>query len=198
MGLTLFLVCTGCTLLSGTSATAEMRFRSDTLHASLWKRIYVHIPSAWKAERAVYVREVSDGEMERLVARFEGQNDQNDSVVDGCYQGGIPREGSMAHITLRDTLRGENAGLVFTHEYGHYVWSEILTAPERARYRRIWREQLREGSLITSYAAESEEEGFAESFSYYIRKSATLRHTDYRSWQFLDNVQADREAAPIE
>lgn len=177
-------------------ASAELRFRADSLHAPVWKRLYDRMAAVWKADRPVEVREVSDREMDRIVERTEGRRGQrDDSIVDGCYNGDGEEETSPGHITLRASLRGADAEMVFTHEYGHYVWDEILSDTDRSGYRRLWREQRHADHLVTSYAAEDVEEGFAEAFAYYLRKPETLRRRDSRSWAFLNDVQRDRELA---
>jgi hypothetical protein len=175
--------------LVNSSAHAQLRFRGESTHTGVWRRVYSQLPAVWKAHRTVYVREISDGEMDKLVERFEGPSDKDDSIVDGCYQGNADPEETAGRITLRESLHGENATLVFVHEYGHYVWSNILTGEDRTYYRRLWREQKRNGSLVTEYAGDSDEEGFAEAFAYFIRRPAMLRRLDARSSRFLSDFQ---------
>jgi hypothetical protein len=171
-------------------AYAQLRFRADTQHGGLWRRVYGELPEAWKARQVVYVREITDSEMDRFVERFEGPNDRkSDSIVDGCYQADPASDEMAGRITLRRSLRGENAALVFTHEYGHYVWANVLSGADRLHYRRIWREQKRSGELVTEYAADSDEEGFAEAFAYFIRRPKALRRADARSWRFLTELE---------
>src|SRR5438128_2066302 len=64
-----------------TRAEAQLRFRIESPHAGLWRRVYSQLPSAWKARRVVYVREVTDREMDRFVEQFEGPNDRTDSII---------------------------------------------------------------------------------------------------------------------
>src|SRR5690242_3286925 len=47
------LFCIGSILLfwRPAAASAELRFKPDSLHAALWKRIYAKMAAAWKAER---------------------------------------------------------------------------------------------------------------------------------------------------
>ena len=132
--------------------------------------------------------------MERLAADLSGEDvDRSDnSVVDGCYQNDGIAEGGAPIITLRDTLRGEQAGLVFTHEYAHFLWDEMLSDAQRARYTRLWRTQKRAHHLVTEYAQASEEEGFADSFAYFARRPALLHKRDAASAQFLRDLSAAR------
>jgi hypothetical protein len=178
-----------CSLFSLRPAGAQLRFRAGTTHGALWRRLYATLPATWKAQDLVYVRELSDGDMDRFIEEFEGPNSKADSIVDGCYQGNHGLQASAGEITLRESLYGENAALVFIHEYGHYVWANLLTEAERARYHRIWREQKRAKSLVTAYAGESDEEGFGEAFAYFIRRPAVLRKADGKSFRFLAEIQ---------
>ncbi|HLV81765.1 MAG TPA: hypothetical protein VKT32_15870 [Chthonomonadaceae bacterium] len=174
---------------------AGLRIAYGAPHAALWKRIYDRIPAPWKTDRPLLVREISDDEMEALVERSGGYSNPEDAatVVDGCYLDGGDTEEEPACITLRETLNGANAGLVFAHEYGHYVWDDLLTESQRARYARLWRVQKRARHLVTGYAGYAEEEGFAEAFSYFVLRPELLRHRDSASWQFLQSAQAARQ-----
>ena len=184
LGATLVLTC-----LTLSPARAQIRFRADSAHGSLWRRLYSQLPAAWKARDLVYVREVTDEDMDRFVERFEGPNSKDNSVVDGCYQANVASDDMAGQITLRQSLHGENAALVFVHEYGHYIWSNVLTNADRARYHRVWRDQKRNRSLVTEYAGDGDEEGFAEAFAYFVRKPATLRRVDSRSSSFIAELQ---------
>ncbi len=179
----------GLACITFTPANAQIRFRADTAHGGLWRRLYSQLPAPWKARALVYIREVTDEDMDRFVERFEGPNSKDNSIVDGCYQANLNSEDTAGQITLRQSLRGESAALVFVHEYGHYVWSNVLTDADRARYRRVWRDQKRNHSLITDYASDSDEEGFAEAFAYFVRKPVTLRRVDGRSMKFFAELQ---------
>jgi hypothetical protein len=177
-------------------ACAYMRIAEDSPHAALLHRVYDHLPDLWKHTRYVVVQEVSDEEMDRLVAEQEGDSRSDDSSsVDGCYQGGGDNTADPAVITLRETLSGSEAAFVFAHEYGHLLWDEFLNRQDRARYAQIWREQKRAGKLVTDYAAVSDEEGFAESFGHFARRPALLRQRDLRSWKFLCALLGQRDHA---
>ncbi|HZT43239.1 MAG TPA: hypothetical protein VFA07_13805 [Chthonomonadaceae bacterium] len=173
-----------------------LRIAEGAPHASLWKRIYDRIPDPWKIDRPLLVREISDGEMDALVERSGGNKNPEDAstVVDGCYLDGGDNEDDPASITLRETLNEQSAGIVFAHEYGHYVWANMLTEDQRARFARLWRTQKRAHHLVTGYASYSVEEGFAESFSYLVMRPEILRRRDSASWQFLQSTQAARAA----
>lgn len=163
--------------------------------APIWKKVYARIPAVWKTGQKLDVREVSGREMARIVEQTRGDDadrDQNgDTVVDGCYQNRRGSEDDTARIFLSDALRGEEVALVFAHEYGHFVWDELLNDRQRDSYYLLWREQKKAEHLVTEYAAESEEEGFAEAFSYFLRKPDTLQKRDPASTKFLRSLQND-------
>ncbi|HLK57613.1 MAG TPA: hypothetical protein VKU00_13695 [Chthonomonadaceae bacterium] len=180
------------------SALAELRIDTETPHAATWRKIYEQLPDAWKSSRIVVVREVSDAEMERLVAQTEGgSNNRSDdgSVVDGVFQPG-EKEEDPDTITLRESLRGSEVDMVFTHEYGHFVWDIRMTRAQRDQYRRIWKVQKHQGSLVTRYAGDSPEEGFAEAFAYFLRKSSVLKRRDADSWNFLNGLLPEKQRTP--
>src|SRR5690242_6393982 len=74
-----FIVCFVCCCSALTRGEAQLRFRIASPHAGLWRRVYSQLPTVWKARRVVYVREVTDREMDRFVEQFEGPNDRTDS-----------------------------------------------------------------------------------------------------------------------
>lgn len=167
-------------------AHAALLVRKDAPHAEQWFRLYNELPPVWKTRRDIKVRELPPEDMARLIVKLGGEeaDRHDDSTVDGCYQSEDEDEDTPV-ITLADTLRGEQASLVFTHEYGHFVWDALLTDRERARYTRLWRTQKRARHLVTEYAGDSGEEGFAEAFAYYLRKPAQLQKRDPASHQFF-------------
>ena len=173
-----------------------LRIADGAPHASLWKRVYDRIPAPWKSDHPLVVREVTDGEMDALVERSGGNKNPEDAstVVDGCYLEGGQDDDDPASITLRETLNEPNASMVFAHEYGHYVWTYMLTESQKARYARLWRAQKRARHLVTGYAGYSVEEGFAEAFSFLVMRPETLHHRDSVSWQFLQSAQTARAA----
>lgn len=173
---------------------ASLHVRDDAPHAEQWFRLYDELPDVWKTRRVIKLRELPLRDMERLIAKLNGDDadKHDDSIVDGCYQSGDEDEDTPI-ITVCDSLRGEQAGLVFTHEYGHFVWDEMLTNSERAHYTRIWRAQKRAHHLVTEYARDSDEEGFAEAFAYFLRKPAQLQKRDPASLQFCRDLLESRQ-----
>lgn len=175
------------------SAQMGLRFDGRTPHAEIIQRVYSQIPDAWKRLRPVVVTECSDAAMRLLVAGTEraGTHSDDDSTVDGCYQ---PAEGkdptAPARITLTESLSPEETELVFTHEFGHLIWDDLLTRAQRRSYASVWRRQSRACRLVTDYACECVEEGFADSFAYFLRKPAFLKKRDPRSFAFLADTEA--------
>jgi hypothetical protein len=180
------------------TATASLHVHKDARHSDLWFHFYDDLPRVWKTPRPILLREFSPHDMERLVASLGGEDvDRSDnSVVDGCYQNDGSEENGAPIITLCDTLRGDQAGLVFTHEYAHFAWDEMLNDEQRARYTRLWRVQKRTHHLVTEYAEESEEEAFADSFAYFVRRPALLQKKDAASAQFLRDLSTARANSP--
>jgi hypothetical protein len=194
----LLILLTTFLLASSVPAKAALRIADDAPHARLWRQLYRQMPTCWKTSRTVFLQEVSDDEMDRLVERTRHRNRdeaRDDSLVDGCYESGGPHEDDFPTITLRDSLNGEERSLVFTHEYGHFVWDEILTDAQRGRYALLWRQLKRSGHLVTEYAGDSEEEGFAECFAYSLRRPGLLQHRSPEAAQFLHTLAADLQAA---
>ncbi len=188
----------GALCLSSPPARAVQLAEKSVGHTTavpVWKKVYARISAVWKAKQKLDVREISGREMARIVEQTQGDDgnrDQNgDTVVDGCYQNRRESEDDTARIYLSDALRGEEAALVFAHEYGHFVWDELLNDRQRDSYYLLWREQKKMEHLVTEYAAESEEEGFAEAFSYFLRKPDVLQKRDPASAKFLRSLQND-------
>jgi hypothetical protein len=173
-------------------AIAAVNVEPDAPRAELWRRLADQIPARWRSRRTVAVREVTGSSLEGLVRLLSASDDkgiQDPSSVDGCYQ--TAHDGQPATITLRRDMPRAEASLVFTHEYGHFIWENGLSDGERAHYRRIWWAQRAAGHLVTEYAASEDEEGFAEAFAHFLRNPAKLKRRDVRSWRFLHDCSAE-------
>jgi hypothetical protein len=181
-------------VVAGPPVPSLVRPSRETSHAALWRKLYDQFPEAWKSREVVVVREVSDREMDRLV-REHGDGPSRDSEdedeVQGFFEYTGPRE-DLPTITLRESLSDAEAGFVFTHEYGHFVWEEKLTQREQDDYFRIWNRQRRAKRLVSPYADDSVAEGFAEAFAYYLRKPGQLHRRDGLSEEFLEDWLASR------
>jgi len=184
-------------LLHPTPARGLVRPARETGRAALWRKLYDAFPQPWKSRDVVVVREVSDREMDRLV-REHGDDNSRDSADDDEVQGYFeftgPREETPL-IVLRDSLTEPEATFVFSHEYGHYVWEELLTKRDQDEYFRIWNSRRRDKRLVSTYAGDSVVEGFAEAFAHYLRRSAQLHRKDPDSEQFLRDWLDDHRPA---
>ncbi len=180
-----------CLICYASPVHAALMVDNAAPHAMLWRRLYARMPAIWKTSELLNLREVSEEQMRRLAAEADGDERSNgDSVVDGMYQGTVDNPGMPATITLCPDIEGTDTDILFAHEYGHFVWETRLTRGQRARFRRIWNDQKRLGRLVTEYAGEDVDEGFAEAFAYYLCKPEDLSKSDQRAWNFLHDIHA--------
>lgn len=153
----------------------------------VWRRVFDQIPAGLRPRRDVLVREVSDKEMDAIIAEDvnESARQKDDSVVDGIF---VYDENDRPTITLRRSLTAADAPLVFAHELGHLVWDTHLSAADRARFTAVYRQAKAARRLITPYAAESVEEGWAEAFSFFVLKPDILQKRDARVSEALQQI----------
>lgn len=155
-----------------------------------WSRL--HIPAKFQARGKVRVQTLSDAAMDDYLqsdpdSDTDSSNNANNASnsedsaeeIDGVFSDDPPQ------IFLRVPDPAQIDYATFAHEYGHYVWFDLLTQDDRKRYKAIYEHQKSAHRLITDYAGESLEEGFAEAFSADITAPAALLHQDPLSVQFL-------------
>ena len=164
--------------------------------AALWQRIVRYLPEVFRRGPGIQVLERTQEQITAAATALGAAASDGDGPVDGLYLPPPNAQNTPAEVMVRRSLRGELAGLVFTHELGHYVWQTELTMTQREAYRAIWKAQVKRGSLITTYANVSAQEGFAESFAWYIRKPVALRRTDAESYAFLSGLAHRRQPQP--
>lgn len=174
-------------------ALGELRCYDKTPGAPTWQSFYNQLPSAWKTNKVVVVEEVSHNQMAHIYKETFGQVPSNIQSIDGCYQIGGERIDADATIYILNTLQGEKALEVFAHEYGHFLWDQVLNSSQREAYRSLWAAQKRRHSLATRYAATSPEEGFAEAFAIYCCHEKQLTQKDASEANFLTTLA---QAAP--
>jgi hypothetical protein len=159
---------------------------TPTTHAlSVW--FQQHIPARFQARGKVEVQPLSDAGMDDYLhtdsdtQNSDTQNSDTDSdeEVDGVFTDDPPQ------IFLRVSDPAQIDYATFAHEYGHYVWFDLLSKGDRKKYKAIYDRQKSAHRLISEYAAESLEEGFAEAFSTNIVDPESLLHQDPLSYQFL-------------
>lgn len=148
-------------------------------------RAFSAVPSCCNTSCSVCVRLLGDQEMDACLqasAAAHSQRILNAGAVDGFYQDGAKV------ITLRAPSATADVSTTFTHEYGHYVWMNVLSPAQRDQYRKVYDTQRAAGRLVSPYAAVSVEEGFAEAFSFYIQRRPLLVQKDLSSCCFLDGL----------
>ena len=149
-----------------------------------------HIPAKFSARGAFEVQPLSDFDMDEYLhgdsddAQNNSQDDEDE--IDGVFVDHPPR------IMLRVPESGKMDFDTFAHEYGHYVWFTLLTKGDRKRYGAVYDKQKAAHRLITDYAAENVEEGFAEAFAAEVNAPAALLHQDPLSYRFLTEWPKER------
>lgn len=156
-----------------------------------------HIPAKFQARGTFQVHPLSDFDMDDYLHGADSDsssddgsqnnfqnNSQNDSQddddeIDGVFVDHPPR------IMLRVPASGKIDFYTFAHEYGHYVWFTLLSKDDRRRYEVLYDKQKAAHRLITDYAAENVEEGFAEAFAADANAPALLLRQDPLSYRFL-------------
>ena len=187
LALTILLTVFGITLFGLTSSSA----RADLSIAGATNKQYDaiedvfknHIPARFHDTDTVDVQILSRSEMLAYIRQGEPEDqsaDQgDDDTIDGIYEDGPPT------VTLRATNDTDDLSFTFAHEYGHYVWQDLLTKTERKRYEQIYTKQRAAHHLVTAYAATELDEGFAEAFSFYAVEPPVLQKRDPLSYRFL-------------
>lgn len=174
-----------------TAADTDLIANDD--RGPIWKTVLSRMPETWKSARRVVVHWVSNREMDRLVADdSDGDNQRGDgSTVQGFYD--RAKGDTPATITIRADLPADEAKFVLSHEFAHMVWDDVLLRSQRADYRDIWSQQRHLRKLVSRYAGESPEEGFAEAVASYIWKNAWLKKRDDLSYDFVADIVRDAE-----
>lgn len=144
-----------------------------------------HVPAKFRARGRFQVHPLTESQM---TAYLQGEDtgsppDQNSHSdaggIDGIFEDNPPR------ITLLVPTEEDLDIYTFAHEYGHYVWFNLLTRDDRKRYESLYKKQKAARHLVTRYAETDTEEGFAEAFSFYTAEPPLLQHRDPLSYQFL-------------
>lgn len=149
-----------------------------------------HIPARFQARGRFEVNPLSDAEMRDYLRANDDGRDQDQSAhaddgdIDGVFEADPDR------ITLRIPSSGRPDLYTFAHEYGHYVWFNLLSRDDKRRYEGLYRRQKAAHHLVTRYAQTDTEEGFAEAFSFYLNDPALLLRRDVLSSQFLSQWPA--------
>ncbi len=148
-----------------------------------------HVPARFAARGRFEVRPLNDDDMEAFLRAGDADSDQSQSQddkgdIDGVF------EDDPARITLRVPASGRPDLYTFAHEYGHYVWFNLLSRDDQRRYEGLYKKQKAARHLVTRYAETDVEEGFAEAFSFYANEPPLLLRRDALSYQFLSQWHA--------
>lgn len=146
------------------------------------------LPARFHTHRLIDVQILSRQAMLDYIHQGEpadqsADQDQGDDTIDGIYEDGPPT------VTLRTTPDIDDLSFTFAHEYGHYVWQDLMTRAQHTAYAKIYYKERAAHHLVTGYAATELDEGFAESFSFYVMAPPILQKRDPLSFEFLCALQ---------
>lgn len=186
---------TACRLAPAYGDLLLASFPRDAARQALWQQVFRAVPAPLRPKRDVRVRAVSDNEMERLAREgLDEAAQEDDSVVDGMF---FLDGDDRPNIALRRSLWGEKAALVFAHELGHLVWDTQLGRDQRGEYAEAYGRAKASKQLVTPYASESLEEGWAEAFSFFVLRPDTLRKRDPVSWAAFEKLCAHKNKSGV-
>jgi len=179
-------------LLASSPARAQLSVSGPATRQSraLTNWFHHHIPVRFGARDRFGVDPLDDAAMEAYlyVENADGDGGQDSHGGDGQIDGIF--ENNPSRITLRVPAVGLPDMSTFAHEYGHYVWFNILSGDDRRRYERLYDRQRQSHHLVTRYAETDAVEGFAEAFSFYVCAPPLLQRRDGQSYQFLSQWPA--------
>jgi hypothetical protein len=159
-------------------------------HTTLQSVFDSHVPTRFHTKQGIEVQIFSRQAMLDYIHQGEpadqsADQDEGDDTIDGIYEDAPPT------ITLRTSRNLDNLSFTFAHEYGHYVWEDLMTRQQHRAYAKIYYKERAAHHLVTTYAATELDEGFAESFSFYVMAPPILQKRDPLSYQFLCALQPD-------
>jgi len=146
-----------------------------------------NIPSAFRLTCPLLVHEMTEPALIDYINSGSGAHQSktltvsNTDDIDGVYDRNPPR------IAVEIEQGGKIDDFTFAHEYGHYVWFELMSKADRKAYEAVYKQSKQDRHLVTDYAAVSVDEGFAEAFSFYVNLPQDLQHRDAGSYNFLAN-----------
>ena len=149
------------------------------------------VPTALRPVQPLAVRVLTPNEMGNYL-RADGKDDTdagNDVDVDGTF------DTNPDVITVRQEADGQPDRWTFAHELGHAVWAHTLSRADRKQYSSLYDGQKRAHHLVTRYAAQDAEEGFAEAYSFYVCAPPMLAARDMQSFQFFTHFVRRRASA---
>jgi len=178
-------------LLSSGSARADITITGGTAdQQAAIQHIYKSMPACCHKSACICVRILDSPAMDSYLqscAASQSVKLVNAGAVDGLFQNATPT------ISLRNS---DGLSATFTHEYGHYIWMNVLTGAQRDEYAKTYKAQRDAHRLVSAYAAVSVEEGFAEAFSFYNLQKLKLAARDNSSCCFLDECLKSSSQTP--
>lgn len=185
-------VLVGCLCLI-TAAQSDISFGAGTASANYALQSWCesNIPTVYRSASALTVYELDQADMltyltnkDSLTAHSHRPSSIRDvDDIDGAFDDNPPR------IAILVETDGSADTFTFAHEYGHYVWYDLLSKGERREYSKIYARTKSNGHLVTGYAAENVEEGYAEAFSMYVNLPQVLQRRDPDSYKFLSECK---------
>jgi len=174
-------------LIPGRSAVASITIvgGTDSERAAI-QTAYTSIPLCCSQSCSICVRILADSDMDSYLqacAASESEKLVDASAVDGLFQN------TASTITLRES-DASSLSATFAHEFGHYVWLNVLSKSQRVQFSRLYKKQQTSHTFVTSYAAVSPQEDFAEAFSFYCLQKPLLSSKDSGSCCFLSTCLA--------
>jgi len=169
-------------LASTGSANADVTFAGDATAQKALVAVCDRLPACCRVKASICVKLLNDREMNAYLARASGAANIRYDAIDGVY------DDDLSTIALRLTSPNDDVSATFAHEYGHFVWQRIFTKDQRKRYEQDYKAELRARNLISTYAAVSLEEGFAETFSAYVLTPSTVAVKCPASCRCLDEL----------
>lgn len=142
------------------------------------------VPVSLRPAQPFSVRVLTPDEMANYL-RADGKDDADagsdmgSDSVDGVF------DTDPDVVTLRQEADGQPDLWTFAHELGHAVWMHTLSRADRKTYSALYNTQKRAHHLVTRYAAQNTEEGFAEAYSFYVCGPPMLAARDPLSFQFF-------------
>ena len=183
-------------LLSGQPTAAQITLADPSAPAAraLTAWFNQHVPAKFQTHAKVEVQALSDAAMDDYLrtdtddqsdsktgSDSQDQEDDDSEDIDGVFSDDPPQ------IFLRVPDPAHPDFATFAHEYGHYVWFDVMTKDDHKRYQAIYDRQKAAHHLVSEYAADSLEEGFAEAFSADMTNPAALLRQDPLSYQYLSH-----------
>lgn len=155
------------------AARADIFTSPLDLKASVYEQAWQLIPQPFRpSEDDVLVKSATQDDF--AVVQRRSYPDEPVDELDGLY---LPRAADcpptphlppLATILIDRSLSREQAERTLVHEWGHHIFTHLLTDDERTNFGNEWEVEGILKLLPTEYAYRNENEGFAECFATYV------------------------------